>query len=456
MYHSVMKRNPIRVIEIMVAVSFGIFLLMPMGDEVQRYRNESQSAAAGASAVEVPVLTYCAHWYARNGTACINDAKAGDEVVVAWDSGDLSSAIARCQSSGCKISFYCESGQSGSQRCDIPAIEATFKKLVTTYNAQMFLPFLEIDGIRDLSSGARSQLLQQLASIHWSLVLKNMNTVAEFSRVVPVARVVYEDIGPTGSYANEMRQLAAQYPNLLVSGILHSGCYASNLGGSCYQAVSREQAVQSFQQFAQMKNVELFYGLPSSYEKWKAFDGALGVKTSGVGTLVQTAPGAFAISPAAPGSSMLPASLFTNPQPVAPIPYTGTPVAAPPGASLYGAFTPQTATNAVSAGGTAPTNPVQGVLAVMPVGENINAVVTPPMVVSIPTSSVGVVVPMSAAAPVQSKVSTSSVYVDNTFVPQSDPKTLSADNAFREKLTAVLSAIMQFLTSLLSYFTVSK
>lgn len=454
-YYVWVKKNRIHALEIIVAVSFGIFLVLPLGTNTVE-NAESLSAAAGASTVEVPVLSYCAHWYARNGSACINDAKAGDEIVVAWDSQDLSSAIARCQSVGCRISFYCESGQNSSQRCDIPAIETTFKKLVTTYNAQMFLPFLEIDGIRDLSSGARSQLLQQLASIHWSLVLKNMNTVNEFSQIVPVARVVYEDIGPTGSYATEMRQLATQYPNLLISGILHSGCYASSLGGSCYPAVTREQAVQSFQQFAQMKNVELFYGLPGSFEKWKAFDGALGPKTTGIGTMAQTAPGAFAISPTAPGVAMLPTNLFTNSQVIAPLPTIQTPGAAPYGGSLYSAFTPQTATNAVSAGGPTPTNPVQGIAAIVSGGENTGTATVPGTIISIPTSSAGVVVPVSAAVPVRQKVSTSSVYVDNTFVPQSGFGSTSTDNVLQNQLTAVLSAIMQFLTNLVSFLTRSK
>lgn len=271
----------------------------------------------------------------------------------------MNTAVSRCKSSGCKISFYCEAQYSGAQRCDIPAIVQEYSSLVNSYGAELFLPILEIDAIREIDGGHRAALAQALQYHGWSLALKNMGDVAGMSRLVPVARVVYEDLVHNQQYAQEFKQLATAYPTLLLSGIVHQGGYDGDAGAS------ESQAMQRFQEYSSFKNVELFYGMPTSYLKVKSFDGSLGAITSGIGTLSPTSPIGSGIIPTAALATQL-ANLFSTPQALPPIPVMQHNSASmgTVGSSLYDALSQQNTSNGGTGTAPVPSTPSTAIQAV--------------------------------------------------------------------------------------------
>ena len=240
----------------------------------------------------IPPYSYCAHWFARSGKACVSTAVAGDLVVV--DTGiptgsmdDIAIAAAHCARAGCKVALYCECETTAH----VQRVKDIFSSFATRFPGVMY-PAVEVDGIRDIP-GKDIDVVRALGTHGLSLILKNYNAIERYSQYTPVARVIYEDIGRTGSYLDEFKQLAASRPSLLISGILHQGSYASDLGGTNYPGTSMAEAQQIFTSLAQFKNVELFYGTPTGFQKIKSFDGGISgiAREEGVISSRYTPPG---------------------------------------------------------------------------------------------------------------------------------------------------------------------
>lgn len=235
------------------------------------------SKVKAGSGERIAALSYCAHWYARTGLACVGNAGPGDQVGVdAFSSSNISSAVSTCRRTGCKISLHCECASSA----DVARVANVFAQLVNRYGSTMLIPQVEVDGIRDISASARTAVAQSLQRHGFSLILKNMASVRELSSHVLVARVVYEDIVHNRQYAQEFKQLAQEFPNLLITGIVHEGGYDGDPGATL------EDALQRFAEYGQFRNVELFYGRPSSYSKEKSFDGSIAGVAQHQGTIV--------------------------------------------------------------------------------------------------------------------------------------------------------------------------
>jgi hypothetical protein len=128
---------------------------------------------------------------------------------------------------------------------------------------------VEVDHIADISAAQRTAVLQELGRHGFAVILKNYAGVEAASAILPVSRVVYEDIVNDGNYRADMLRLAQQRPNLLITAIVHQGAYGGDSGAT------PEQANAVFAQFKDFKNVELFYGMPTSFRKVKSFDGAM-------------------------------------------------------------------------------------------------------------------------------------------------------------------------------------
>lgn len=235
---------------------------------------QAESGARGISG-SVPALSYCAHWFSRDGKACLSTARSGEQVAVnAFDAPDLALAVNTCRTSGCKITLYCECASSS----DVARLASVYSSLVTRYGGQMFLPYVEVDGIRDLSLHARTDVADALKRSGYALTLKNMANVDEMSVRVPIARVVYEDLVNNTTYATEFKALAQSHPTLLITGIVHQGGYDGDSGSTL------ERAHVRFKEFESFRNVELFYGTPTTFTKIKAFDGTLENTARGVGS----------------------------------------------------------------------------------------------------------------------------------------------------------------------------
>ena len=243
-------------------------------------------AAAAETGVATPALSYCAHWFARDGNACVTSAGAGQLVVPdANNRQQVEAAMNHCKRTGCKVALYCECGYRG---VNVTQVARLFGDVVQRFGTGTIVNQVEVDHIRDISPQARATVARELAQHGFGLILKNSPDVSGLSGTVPIVRVVYEDIVNDSSYRAEMRQLAQQLPSLLITGIVHQGAYGGD-GGATPQ-----QADAVFAQFKDFKNVELFYGMPTSFKRAKSFDGQMDslAREIGHGTLTPGGPGA--------------------------------------------------------------------------------------------------------------------------------------------------------------------
>lgn len=262
---------------------------------------------AGAA---TPALSYCAHWFSRDGKACLSTATAGQLVAVnAFDAADLAIAGPHCATAGCKVNLYCECASTA----DVQRVATVYAQMVARYG-QTFLPQVEVDGIRDIPVSARIEVAKALSANGFSLILKNMPNASEFGAIVPVSRVVYEDLVNNTQYAQEFAHLAAQQPALLLTGIVHQGGYDGDAGASSAQAMA------AFERLKGLGNVELFYGTPSSFGQAKSFGSQMlaaarevGQLTQGFGAVGGGAPSAGGTSAPAPTQSA-PVQNYLSPQ----------------------------------------------------------------------------------------------------------------------------------------------
>jgi len=397
---------------------------------------------AGAA---TPALSYCAHWFSRDGKACLSTATAGQLVSVnAFDATDLGIAGAHCARAGCKINLYCECASTA----DVQKVAAVYAHMVTQYG-QVFLPQVEVDGIRDIPVSSRTEVARALSANGFSLILKNMPNASEFGTIVPVSRVVYEDLVNNTQYAQEFAQLAAQQPALLLTGIVHQGGYDGDAGASSAQAMA------TFDKLKGLNNVELFYGTPASFSQAKSFGSQMlaaarevGQLTSGLGAVSGGSPvpsGATAPTPiqSSPAQSYLAPQQMSAP-PAAPIPATAQPL-------QY--FAPQTSIPPSVSGGTVPSSPIATTLTNAPATSLGSLSATPR---AVPVSLPQISVPKGEIARVAIAEIHPIAATTVAALPSSAPNTFTSPNlapqppARATGILALLDRIISTLRSLLS------